>query len=110
MAAGTNDYVIQISDRKITKNDQFVSGNTNIFLILLCNAGRFIVGFTGLAQFPDPKAKNPITKQPGLYMQDCLINTLYDIGQQENAIFSIAERLKNKLSVYMKIHHFHDKC
>ncbi|MCL9684393.1 YecA family protein [Legionella maioricensis] len=99
LTAGTNNYVIQISDRKITAKGKFISDKTNKSLILLCDDGRFIVGFTGLAQFPSSKEINPITKKAGFYMQDWLINTLHDIGQQENAIFSIAEQLKNKLSV-----------
>ena len=86
LALGNSEQVIQVSDRRLTRNGLLVDDESNKAGMIRCCDARFAYGFTGIAQIG-----NFITK-------NWLIESIYNCLYPDYCLGKMLERLREKAS------------
>ncbi len=86
LSLGNADQVIQISDRRLTGDGKIVDDDSNKATCLVCQNGRFAIGYTGLAVSGSFKT------------QDWLLDALFNCAPPDYAIYEMVERFAIRAS------------
>lgn len=92
VALANKDYVVQISDRRLSSNGRLIDDESNKCGVLFCLNARMAFGYTGLAKYG------------AFSTPDWLLKALHDCGGPDYTIGEILERLKNKATETFKSH------
>lgn len=98
LALGNKDYVVQISDRRLSNNGRLVDDESNKCGVVFCLNARLAFGYTGLARWNN------------FSTQKWLLQALHDSASPEFMIGEILERLKNNATETFKNIHTLKKC
>ncbi len=86
LSLGNSDQVVQVSDRRLSANGKIIDDDSNKATCLVCQNGRFAVGYTGLATYGSFKT------------QDWLLETLFACASPDYAIYETIERFASRAS------------
>jgi hypothetical protein len=84
LAIGNSDYVIQVSDRRLSSAGKVHHEEYDKSGILTCQNARLAFGFTGIAN------------APGFNTKKWLLSAIYESGRKEKTIGEILERLRDR--------------
>jgi len=94
LTLGNSDQVIQISDRRLSRQGELVDDESNKAGVLVCSNARLAFGFTGIAE---TASKDFITR-------DWLLEALNDARSSCTDVLGILRRLRNSASNLFQQH------